>query len=646
MKKLLFLTFAALCMAACDCPTCPSQVFNTNTNTVYVYDTHTVGIYNFSQDIRLTSSYNWSVQNHNPDYISLNAEGGAGGAHFIQPEFTEVLKTLLANPAANFELTADEGYKIGVLTFNALQHSGLSQSVTLYYRPDVTLSFNENPDYGGSGEAPLPITGHIYQSINLPGQGSMSGPEDYHILVGWGERADDDTVVNDPYILTEDIMLFAIWGVPEPILTVTYHANDGGPDFEEKPYYSVPTALAAASLFTAPTHHTYYCWSTSPNGRGDNYRAGEALPTDTPTLDLYALWSGDGVADRPILISTQPELAAISTGLDKHYKLVGNIALEGNWTPVGAPTNNDPHFSGSLDGNDRTISNLEIANVQNAGLFGRITGVGSGVKDLHIALGANGIEGSYRAGAVTGRITSGTISGCSVKGAGTIRVTGPGSGSPSNESVAGGVVGSVYTSAVVENCYVEIEVVSYGSNSNYAGGIASYIDNSAIRNCYAGGATSAKGSSGGNYAGGIVGYVHKSGRVDNCYATGVVSANGGTTRNYGGGLVGYTTNSGSNTIQNCVALNNNVVADGTNPFGRRVLGRYENIANVTLNNNYGFTEMLKNGGTGAWTSAPNGQDGANCAIIPTANWWTTTSNLNWNFDAIWEVTAGQLPKLR
>ena len=636
--------FAALCMAACDCPDCQSSVlFNTNVDAVYIHDGSTAGTYSLSDNIRLSSSYNWSVQNRNADYINLGAENGAGGIYTFRPEITEALKALLGDPATNFELVVGEGYKIASFTFVAIEHPEISKCVTVYYQSVVTLSFNENPARGGSGAASSPITGHIYQSVDLPERGSMSGPEDYSIFVGWSKNADDNTAVDNPYILTEDITLYAIWGLPDPILTVSYHANYDGaaPASTDQPYYTEATALAAANGFDVPSpKHNFHVWNTQPDGMGTDYNISAALPIGG-TLDLYAVWDGDGsVTAARKLIYNQTALEAMSSGLDKHYKLMRNISLTGTWTPIGL----NPVFTGSLDGNGRTISNLttETTSAQNGGLFGLIKGSGSGVKDLKIAVGAAGIRAAYRAGAVAGRSDEGAIfSGCSVEGVGEIKSTGAG------ESVAGGIIGSAFGS-FIEKCYTTVRISAIGGTGSspaiYAGGIAGYSGDATtattIQNCYATGAISATDSKGGNkYVGGIVGRLAGSSIVENCYATGELTASSVGTH-YVGGIVGNDTNSGK--ILNCVALSSNVSATSINLH--RVLG--SGTGSTTRTNNYGLTSMQRNGVdySSSWGSNTTGLDGAHCAdAIPTPTWWEGTAN--WS-SGIWNFSSSSLPTLQ
>ena len=644
MKKIFPMMFAALCLAACDCPVCQSPALNTNVDVVYIYDGSTAGTYRLSDDIRLTSSYNWSVQNSNSNYFDLGTESGAGGVCLVRPKITEALKALLVDPAANFDIIDGEGYKIAVFTFVATESPGISKKVTVYYRPKITISFDPCTARGGGGTAPGFMAGDLYESVLLPSAiGLMTGPEAYSILVGWSESASDATLVPIPYTLKESHTLYAVWGLPAPVLTVTYHANYGGasPATKEEPYYSVATALAAANSFDVPSaKHNFHVWNTQTDGMGTDYGVSATLPTGG-TLDLYAVWDGDGsVTAARKLIYNREGLEAMNSGRDKHYKLMRNIDLGGGtWTPIGpgnGPTVDGSTFTGSLDGNGRTISNLTVSTTaQNGGLFGFISGAGSGVKELKITVGATGIQAAYRAGAVVGRSGYGaSISGCSVEGEGEIKSTGM------SESVAGGVVGSAFGSTI-EKCYTTVRVSATGGTGSspaiYAGGIAGYSGDGSgattIQNCYATGAISATDSKGGSkFVGGIVGRLANGSFVYNCYATGeVIASSVGT--HYVGGIVGNINSGG--TISNCGALSSNVSATGANLH--RVLGSGSGTVNRT--NNYGLTGMMGS----SWTSDLTGVDGENCVANPAANWWEETAN--WSA-GIWNFSNSSLPTLK
>ncbi|WNY23929.1 hypothetical protein MmiHf6_12530 [Methanimicrococcus hongohii] len=97
---------------------------------------------------------------------------------------------------------------------------------------------------------------------------------------------------------------------------------------------------------------------------------------------------GAGTATSPYEIETAEQLNRVRYGLDKHYVLIDNIDLSGydNWEPVGSyvPFSEDDEenpdldyaFTGSLDGNGFTISNLTIDRSDEAGvgLFGCVVG--------------------------------------------------------------------------------------------------------------------------------------------------------------------------------------------------------------------------------------------------------------------------------
>ena len=75
---------------------------------------------------------------------------------------------------------------------------------------------------------------------------------------------------------------------------------------------------------------------------------------------------GDGTNDSPFVIETGAQLALMAKEVnsgnftDAHFVMENNIDLNGiEWTPIG---NGEHPFSGSFDGNGKTISNLKITN--------------------------------------------------------------------------------------------------------------------------------------------------------------------------------------------------------------------------------------------------------------------------------------------
>ena len=97
---------------------------------------------------------------------------------------------------------------------------------------------------------------------------------------------------------------------------------------------------------------------------------------------------GAGTPEDPYLISTAEDLLAFSevgwnaSYMEASYKLTGNIDLgENAWNPVGV---NGPPFSGTFDGNGKTITLRNIADSRNMGLFGG-TDRRSSIKNLTVS---------------------------------------------------------------------------------------------------------------------------------------------------------------------------------------------------------------------------------------------------------------------
>ncbi len=149
-------------------------------------------------------------------------------------------------------------------------------------------------------------------------------------------------------------------------------------------------------------------------------------------------------------------LSAFSTevesgNLNVDAKLICDITLSGNWTPIGAYRN---AYSGSFDGNNKTISGLTTNDntIHSQGLFGQIDDTGI-VKNLVIH--EPSIVGSNFVGALAG-LNRGAIENISVIG-GTVTGTGDSVGGIAGSN-SGTIIASYNTSTV--------------SGANNVGGIA------------------------------------------------------------------------------------------------------------------------------------------------------------------------------
>ncbi len=292
------------------------------------------------------------------------------------------------------------------------------------------------------------------------------------------------------------------------------------------------------------------------------------------TAAFAAAPEGSGTKADPIVISTADELADLAVLVNggesfagKYIVLKNDITASKNFTPIGSKEN---PFSGSFDGNGKTISGINI-NRDYAGLFGYADGAnicGITVEGTFMASSFAGSITAYAvntviencicnagvyadtyAGGIAGYIESGKIVSCS---------TSSQYGSVGGyEDATGGIAG--FSGAVISNC--ENNAYTYGQKN--VGGIAGksageirYCSNlvaiSASDANLGGIAGLAEGAisycknteivsadkSGVNNAGGIVG-VLKNGSVTECMSVADITATG----NFAGGIAGYSSDS-------------------------------------------------------------------------------------------------------
>ena len=204
-----------------------------------------------------------------------------------------------------------------------------------------------------------------------------------------------------------------------------------------------------------------------------------------------------------------------------------------NWTPVGTPNN---HYTGTFDGAEHTISNLQITGSYNyIGLFGYV-GEGGTIKSCHVEGSISSISSCI--GGIAGYSDGGSIHACSfsgkVKGSSSVGgIAGYSNGSSiqacsssatvSGPYYTGGIVGYSSDGSSIQACSSSATV----SGPYYTGGIAGGSDSSSIQAC-----SSSATVSGTNFAGGIAGY-SSSGSIQACSSSATVNGSDGA-----GGIVG------------------------------------------------------------------------------------------------------------
>lgn len=303
---------------------------------------------------------------------------------------------------------------------------------------------------------------------------------------------------------------------------------------------------------------------------------------------------------------------------NKHIKLVVDIDLDpslpGRQAYVGSPIqgmSSPPYaFGGVFDGNGRAIKNLTIVtrtdypSSDNIGLFGKISSLGSAVKNLKLEdvyIDVYSPSTVENIGGLCGVLYQGTIENCSVTG--TI---------DTDETVVGGMCG-LMVSGTIKNSKTSVTV----SGQNNLGGFSGSTGGGLIENCYAKGEIIINGN--GSYQnGGFIGYVYSSTDIKNCYSAVNFSSN---TSAVGSGFIGRidSVNSGY-TIEYCYSVGKVIASSVSKGFVGRDLSGYPNPFSTCFwdvessgyglpgDTNYGASGRTTAGMRAQWTFAGSGWD--------------------------------------
>jgi hypothetical protein len=188
-----------------------------------------------------------------------------------------------------------------------------------------------------------------------------------------------------------------------------------------------------------------------------------------------------GIEAQAIDIGSAADLALIGTvsthPLDGDYIQTADIDLSGyaNWAPIGDDTS---PFTGTFDGKDFTISNLQITvpgGAEYSGLFGYV--YQGELSNIHITSLLVGVNGNWYVGGVCGYNEGGTITNCSNNA----KITGTGTAATLNMAI-GGVCG-LNDGGKIVNCSNTAEVNLIGGTINSIGGVCGYNYNGSIEYC-------------------------------------------------------------------------------------------------------------------------------------------------------------------
>lgn len=259
------------------------------------------------------------------------------------------------------------------------------------------------------------------------------------------------------------------------------------------------------------------------------------------TAGPILILDGQGTPGDPYKIRTVADWQRVMnapTVWNKHFILMADLDMQGiAMTPLGSA---DDPFTGSLDGNGRTVVNVVMTfpSQDNIGLFGSVASEGR-VENLSVANGQ--FAGRANVGALVGHL-AGTLINC--HSTGTLSATAPNSRigglvgynqngfisfSSANAVVTGkdnvgGLVGYTFNNATIISSFARGTV--HGENA--VGGLVGKNSISSVSAAHSHAAVNGTAAN----VGGLIGY--NGGQVSYCYSVGAV---GGTT-NAIGGLIG------------------------------------------------------------------------------------------------------------
>lgn len=208
------------------------------------------------------------------------------------------------------------------------------------------------------------------------------------------------------------------------------------------------TAAQAAAVATEGSNVTLLHSTTDAVefAEGVNLTLANGVTADNVTVIVAGL-TGEGTAASPFLINNVDDLVWFQKKVDelaadgstqfagKYFKLTADINLAGiNWNPIGSMSGDHGSFKGVFDGDNHTISNLNVEqNGNGIGLFARTAG--------------NAVIKNLKLNNVTVKSTD-------------------------NSNYVGGVVGNAYASTKIENVHLSGNI--YISGRGYIGGIAGH----------------------------------------------------------------------------------------------------------------------------------------------------------------------------
>ena len=332
----------------------------------------------------------------------------------------------------------------------------------------------------------------------------------------------------------------------EPVWGQEIGTNDYPKLGGDKVYQSAPCPAGYSNTQGEVRQHNYVDGVCSLCGEHEPPKEVNGYYQITNQWQLY--WFADQVSNKGqtnINAKLTADITLNSNVLNENGELnTGAGANFTPWTPIG--TNTKP-FTGTFDGNNKTISGLYInVTADYVGLFGC---VGNGGTVKNVTLADSYVSGANYVGGICGQNKCGTLQNCH------------NTGKVSGKSYVGGVCGSNTRPqssdppSTIQECYNTGKV----SGRDYVGGVCGQNDRATVEKSY-----NTNTVSGGDNVGGVCGENNYSSTVNGCYNTGKVSGTGVKV----GDVCGYNYDGGTlkGTVENCYYLagtSAKAVGDGT-----------------------------------------------------------------------------------
>lgn len=339
-----------------------------------------------------------------------------------------------------------------------------------------------------------------------------------------------------------------------------------------------PTTLNSNMSISVPVTNSKGVYSYTDNLNFSNVTLESGKYYWTPELVLAQDNSlkGAGTSDSPYIIDNVDKFNKIADATYAYYTITQDMDFTGvTFTPIST-------FSGTLDGNGKTVSNLTFTVTNNSG--GIFTENNGTIKNLTVD-GAtitkqNKFNGASNGLAVIAGINSKTINNCIVKNSniqvqitdegnvGLITGFNKGTGSVTECLVEGAssistLTGTNYKSCIggligkslgnVKYSFVVSCNISYDNTTTTGANIGGLIGqlNTSIEGCYAKTVININTSE--STIGGLLGayYITGTSTLNGCYAVGSITLSENSTKNSLAGLIGNNTGPGSRDIKNC-----------------------------------------------------------------------------------------------